>query len=318
MPKKIIFLTDIDFDASPKVRASDSPEVIKQYAESYNTRKPMPPINLFWDSVAKRMYIADGYHRCAAMRALKRKAIDAIVESGTYVDALKFALLANAAHGLPRSQADKRQCVHQALIQWPTETDRSIGDMCSVDGKTVKLVRDEMIRDAKIVAHEVRVARDGRNVKASAVRNSAQEAGPSEQEPAVPKSEPAVPTPAPAVEKDALGYEIPKKVQKFWTRSEKAKELCSNLSSIIGVLKNSQREEDTVFAEVNFSDAIGSLERVYQNVKRTVPFAVCTSCQGHPETQSKGCRLCFGKGLISKFAWDTVVPIEIKQIRTAK
>ena len=80
-------------------------------------------------------------------------------------------------------------------------------------------------------------------------------------------------------------------------------------------LKKAQSMEDLMFAEVNISAAMADIDKIYTNLRTAIPYAVCTQCQGQPKTQPKGeCRLCIGRGVISKFRWDKV-PAEIRKMR---
>lgn len=299
--KKLIFLSDINFDVSPRVRSSEREEVVNQYADNYKAKKPMPPVVLFWDKDEKKMYLADGKHRCSAIEVLGRKAVEADVRPGTYQDALQHALLANTEHGLPRSSADKRQCITEALKQWPKYTNNQLSKVCDVDDKTVATVRAALEEKKVIEPAPVRTSSLGRQVPGKVVRNS--ELPPKSKDGKV---------------VDSLGVEIPKGAIKSWSRIPEVKDLLDGLSDVVGALKKAQREEDILYAEINFSATIGDIEKSYYSLKCALPYTVCTQCQGHPETQKLGCRLCFGRGLISKFRYDQLVPEEIKKLRGKK
>ncbi len=308
MSLKQIFLTDIDFKASPKVRYMIEKDTVIQYAEAYQTKKRMPPIVLFWDSKEGRMYLGDGAHRCEATRMIGRKSIEAEVKTGTYTDCLQYALLANTVHGLPRSPDDKRQCVIAAIKEWPTLSNIQLGKLCDVDDKTIASHRKELEAKKEIVKTVTRTASDGSQRAAAAPRNSGVEPKPKAQ---------AAP-PAEVVVKDAMGHPIPKKVLKYWLRQDEVIDETKQLSAIINAFKGHQRDKDTMYTEINFSGLLADLEKAWHNMRLAIPFAVCTTCQGHPETQANGCRLCFGKGLISKFRYDTCSTVESKKMREAK
>jgi hypothetical protein len=305
---KQIFLSDIDFKASPKVRYTIEKDTVLQYAEAYQTKKKMPPIVLFWDSKESRMYLGDGAHRCEATRMIGRKSIEAEVKTGTYTDCLQYALLANTVHGLPRSPDDKVQCIMAAVKEWPTLSNVQLAKLTDVDDKTVAKYRKELEAKKEVVKTVTRTASDGKQRAAAAPRNS--EVAPKPKVKAAP--------PAEVVVKDALGYPIPKKVQKFWERQGEIISETKQLSAIINAFKGHQQAKDILYAEINFSGLLADLEKAWHNMRLAIPYAVCTVCAGHPETQSNGCRFCFGKGLISKFRYDTCAPKESKQMREAK
>jgi len=307
MKTKQIFLSDINFKKSPKVRYKVEPDTVLQYAESYQAKKDMPPIVLFWDETAKELYLADGMHRCEAHVKLGRKSIEAVVHTGNYQQALEYALLANTVHGLPRSQDDKQQCIVVALNEWPKLSNVQIAKLCDVDDKTVAKYRKQMEEDGAIIKTKTRTASDGSERQAEAApRNS--------EVPASVKKAAA----APDKIMDYTKTEVPKKVLKYWHRSGEVMEMTSRISSVINACKALQRDKDVMYAEVNFSGLLADLEKAWHNLKQAVPYAVCTTCQGHPETQANGCRMCFGKGLISEFRYKHCSTVETKKIREAK
>lgn len=118
------------------------------------------------------------------------------------------------------------------------------------------------------------------------------------------------------IDMDNEGYPIPENVRVFWARSDEVKAILSTISKIVCTLRDAQKEKDPMYGEVMFSNTIADLEKAYHSIKCALPHAVCTTCQGHPETQpNNGCRMCHGRGLISKFAWDNLAPETIKRIR---
>ncbi len=114
---------------------------------------------------------------------------------------------------------------------------------------------------------------------------------------------------------DSVGRVIPPSLMGYWNRRSEVQELLNSISRIKSRLKLAQDEKDLMYAEVNFSAALGDLEKAWTSIQCAKPHAVCTVCQGHPDTQPDGhCRLCLGRGLISKFRWDRLVPEEIKKV----
>lgn len=293
--QKLIFITDINFKESPQVRAESNPSVALEYSERYRNKEDMPPIHLFWDADKKIMYLADGMHRCNAMELIGRRAIEAEVHQGDYQEALKYALLANASHGLPRSQADKQQCIRMALKQWPSMSDLAIAKVTSTSDKTVATIREKMVAK-KVIPETQKISSSGAKI---AVRNS-EPASKEDTEVAVPQ--------------DELGREIPIKVQKFWERQPEVMSMLESIGSVISQMKDAQKEKDEMYGEVPINGVIADLEKAYAAVQCAIPFAVCPTCQGHPETQKAGCRMCYGKGGISKFRYKTIVPEETRKM----
>jgi len=111
---------------------------------------------------------------------------------------------------------------------------------------------------------------------------------------------------------DKTGYRIPTKLIDLWNRSPEVQEMLSALSRIKGKLQTAQEENDILFRGFNFSGSISYISQAFIGIQVAMPYAVCTACQGQV---ASSCVLCKGKGFISKFHFDTVVPEEIKIIR---
>ena len=288
---KLLFIADLNIKDSPHVRAVTDDVLVEEYAEAMRAKDRFPPIVVF--ETVEGMLVADGLHRVGANKLLKRKVIESELRSGTRLDALKYALTANAKHGLRRSNADKRAAVGEALKAWPNESDNAIATLCLVSNHLVKEVREKLNAPANVP--------------------------PPAATPAVAASAPATESPKPAkVEplKDKTGWEIPEPLRKMWERNAEVDEVVSAINTIKSKLEKAQDEGDIMWAEVIFSTAIGDLMNAKTNITCAKSHAVCYVCQGRPEMQPNGqCPTCKGKGLLSKFRWDTVVPVEIKQIR---
>lgn len=109
-------LSAITFDSGCQLREASSDQTVEEYAEAMSEGSVFPPITVFFDGA--NYYLADGYHRFLAVT--KRDELNpahpevgfilAEVRMGTRQDAIRFALKANAKHGLKRSPADNGAC----------------------------------------------------------------------------------------------------------------------------------------------------------------------------------------------------------------
>jgi DnaJ-class molecular chaperone len=73
-----------------------------------------------------------------------------------------------------------------------------------------------------------------------------------------------------------------------------------------------QNQDDRIFVELRIREVVAILNEAYREFAVAVPYAVCTTCQGQaPDT----CRLCQGRGVISKHRYTSCVPSELKEIR---
>lgn len=126
----------------------------------------------------------------------------------------------------------------------------------------------------------------------------------------------AAAVPPPTIEIDATGWPIPVALTPLWKRGEDIDSILHYLSKLKSGLRAAQESQDMLWAEVNFSSVLSDLEKAWTSIQCAKPYAVCTQCQGHPEVQPKGqCPLCKGRGFISKFRWEILVPEEIKAMR---
>lgn len=139
-----IKIADITLDHELQPRVEINHAVVDEYTEAMQRGKSFPPVVVFNDGTTN--WLADGYHRYKAAQKAGLENISAEFRTGTKTDALKFALSANATHGLRRSQSDRRRAVIIALREFGELSDREIGRMVKVDGKTVAKYRQRVLK----------------------------------------------------------------------------------------------------------------------------------------------------------------------------
>jgi uncharacterized ParB-like nuclease family protein len=127
---KPIKLIDIRIDGGTQTRAEISNATVEEYSEAVLEGAKFPPVDVFFDGVES--WLADGFHRYHAHKRAGVTDIAATVHNGSKDDALVFALGANRANGLRRTNEDKRKCVSIALERWPEWSDRRIAEVCGV------------------------------------------------------------------------------------------------------------------------------------------------------------------------------------------
>ena len=124
-----------------QTRVALSADTVEDYADAMRGKAKFPPVTVFADAERDTLWLADGFHRVAAAEADGYKMVKAEVIPGTFADALKFALGANANHGLRRSNADKQKALETAWENrrelWPREDDADpsaavLADVCGV------------------------------------------------------------------------------------------------------------------------------------------------------------------------------------------
>lgn len=146
---KTINIQAIRTDGGTQSRTSLNQETVKQYLDAINDLVDLPPITVFHDG--SDYWLADGFHRYHAFLADGRASIQADVKVGKQRDAILHSCGANAAHGLPRTTADKRRAVSILLKdeEWSAFSDRMVGKICSVSNTFVGQVRRELEAAAK-------------------------------------------------------------------------------------------------------------------------------------------------------------------------
>jgi hypothetical protein len=151
-------------DAGTQCRAELCEATVAEYAAL--PAKDLPPCIVFRDIASH--FLADGFHRVAAAEQRGDTSIACEVRDGTLRDAVLFALGANRAHGLRRTNADKRRAVEVMLAddEWRTWSDRRIAETCGVDDKTVASVRAQLRRFRTCDSPAERIGKDGKKYKA--------------------------------------------------------------------------------------------------------------------------------------------------------
>lgn len=144
-------IADIERNAKLQVRVRIDQEVVQDYCTAIKNGQPLPPVIVFAENGSERYLLADGWHRIDAAQMAGRDQIGAKIIEGTMHDALKYALQANANHGLRRTQADKRHAVEMALDD-PEFDDwslRDIADLCRVSHTFVSNIKQEQNEQAQ-------------------------------------------------------------------------------------------------------------------------------------------------------------------------
>lgn len=148
-----VLITDLVVSAeSPRAGGADQTHV-HALAES---EVPLPPIVVH----RATMRVIDGVHRLRAAVLRRESSIDAYFFDGTVEDAFVLAVELNAVHGLPLTRAERAAATTRIIDSHPHWSDRTIGTICGISGKTVASIRRRSAERSSPVA--VRIGRDGR------------------------------------------------------------------------------------------------------------------------------------------------------------
>ena len=132
----------IRIDGGTQSRTSINTEAVSEYANALMDGAIMPPVVAFFDG--SDYWLGDGFHRLHAYRKAGQESIQVDVRMGTCRDARLYAAGANGAHGLRRTNDDKRRAVQMVLDDaqcaesW---TDREIARHCAVSVSFVGAMR---------------------------------------------------------------------------------------------------------------------------------------------------------------------------------
>lgn len=139
---------DIDkirIDGGTQSRAAIHETTVAEYAEAMaDPNIVFPPAVVYFDG--KEYWLADGFHRIEAWRRVGRTDIPTDVRQGDRRRAILHSVAANTAHGLRRTNEDKRRAVMTLLedAEWGKWSDREIARQCRVHHSTVSKMRAEV------------------------------------------------------------------------------------------------------------------------------------------------------------------------------
>jgi hypothetical protein len=136
-------------DGGTQSRVELDEAVVTDYADILLAGAALPPVVVFHDGSV--YWLGDGFHRYHAHRMAGRAEIDIDLRTGTKRDAILYSVGANAAHGLRRTNADKRRSVDTLLqdSEWASWSDSEIARRCVVSERLVKEVR-KSLRESEV------------------------------------------------------------------------------------------------------------------------------------------------------------------------
>lgn len=142
--RRTLRLSTIQIDDRAQPRTALLPDRVAEYVEDMGRGDKFPPLVVFQNSTGA--WLADGFHRYHAAVGLEAKTIECEVHRGGLREAILYSCSANAAHGLRRTNEDKRQAVTKLLTddEWSHWSDREIARQCRVGADLVGRIREKM------------------------------------------------------------------------------------------------------------------------------------------------------------------------------
>ena len=302
MAIETITIEDLDRNGLQTRVALDESTVV-EYADAMRGKAHFPPVTAFCDG--KKIYLADGFHRVEATMRCGWRKIKADVRTGTFADALKHALGANANHGLRRSNADKQRCLQLAwenrreLFGANDPTADWLANVCGVSIATAKNYYSTISinytdltpvrQNAKGRTYTVPTRPPMRKTPppTRTVASNPLPVRPAPVRPPVKKGYHIGPDGkqhADGVALDQFGVEIPERIRTAFT-SETLGEIVSTLQRARTMLAQAIRSKDPSVAAVSQRAGL-EMENAYHELKAAIPYCVCRMCQG------QGCDAC--------------------------
>lgn len=142
-----IAVEQIKTNGGTQPRDQVNQEIVNEYAEAMRNDVTFPAVVLFYDG--SDYWMADGFHRYHAALLAEVEKLLAEVHQGTRRDAVLYSVGANATHGLPRTNADKRRAVMTLLNDkdWAKWSDREVAKRCCVSNNFVGDIRRSLSSD---------------------------------------------------------------------------------------------------------------------------------------------------------------------------
>lgn len=154
---KELEINKIIADRSLNVRQALDDELVAIYQEVYDS---LPPVSVF--DTESGLILADGFHRLAAARRLKRKTVKAEVRKGSYRDAVEYAALANLKQGKNLNRTERRTVIEVMLKLHPERADNWIAEDVGASDHTVRAIREELETASQIAKLDKVWGRDGK------------------------------------------------------------------------------------------------------------------------------------------------------------
>ena len=190
-------IADLNLDAAINARVEINQAVVEEYKDLFRDKEEtmlqvpdVPKVNPLNPCVLRAktggFYILDGWHRVLAAKALGLDKIVVTLYGGdrtyTLEEARVLSATVNTAHGLRRSDADKRKAVTILLTDEPGRTNDATARLAGVSPSLVAAVRREMVDAGTLTlpqttAEKVQAAIDKAGGKKLSVRQLAEAAG---------------------------------------------------------------------------------------------------------------------------------------------
>ena len=267
-----------------QIRCAIDKDVVAEYAEAMKDGAKFPPVIVFKEDRKPRkgkqvpnLYLADGFHRVGAAEELGHDEIEADVREGGFNEALKYALHANAEHGLRRTNADKW---HALEVAWnnrkalfktflgqgkdrkpnglPSST--QLGEMTGVTQQFAAKFIKKVSEDSASTDGDEENAAEPESVKANLAKGL-----------------------------DRFGVAIPEKLLPAFKGVADVRKMSRDVRALRNSLEERFKSNDLAFAAVP-QQALISLDNAMHEIKSGQAYCICRGCSG------TGCYRCSDHG----------------------
>jgi hypothetical protein len=140
-----IAIEKLRMDGGTQPRAEIDGAIVSEYSEAMQEGATFPPVTVFYDGAD--YWLADGFHRVNAEKAIGYKETEADVRQGNRRDAVLYSVGANQAHGLRRTNDDKRRAVRTLLedAEWGKWSNSEISRRCGVHHTFVGRLKESLV-----------------------------------------------------------------------------------------------------------------------------------------------------------------------------
>jgi len=293
MSREVTSVKDVAIDSlrteNLQIRVEMQDECIEDYAAAYRERpEEMPPVVVFYDFMGDAYYLADGFHRVEAAKRAECTKIKAEVHEGTYKAALKYALGANAKHGLRRTNADKRNAMEIAwrnrekLFGKEKPFARQLAEICGVSERNAAYFLADM-KDCNLQSPSesqtpdaTTVTHDHTEERNASVRDLLKQG------------------------KDRYGMDIPERILPAFL-SREPHDMMRRLGEIHKELADRCKNGDLAFAAIG-QRALIDLSNAIATMRYGRPHCVCRACRG------EGCDFCLKRGFQTILQYKNLPP----------
>lgn len=180
-------------DGGTQTRAALNAFTLDEYYQAMERGAQFPPIDVYYDG--SEYWLADGFHRLAAVEKMQNEAIECRVHQGDRRAAILHSVGANAQHGLQRSRDDVNRAIAMMLrdSEWQQWSDSAIANKVGCSNKTVAARRGEMVAAGEIEDSGIRKDANGRLMNTSKIGDGPSDAPTASMLDASPSMHPSIP-----------------------------------------------------------------------------------------------------------------------------